>query len=78
MGLSHHQVLSFVIEVDVPFFRQKPTTRYLYDKGNYTGMREQMKNIDWKLYFKEEEDVNQEGAISAFRKTGYLLSIRDI
>ena len=62
IGNSHHAVLSFQLFFDVlgtPV--NKPDNnnpiRYMYDKGDYAGMKKYFKDIDWSLHFKADGDV---------------------
>ena len=46
LGKSHHAVLKFEMRCYVP---EAPNTRttYYYDKGDYTTMKEMLKEVDW-------------------------------
>ena len=52
-------VLSFKINISIPYYRPEPTTRYVLDKGDYQQMREHVRKVEWTDLFKEDEDINK-------------------
>ena len=50
-----------------------PITKFIWDKGNYIGMNDQLKNVDWDVIFKDETNVD----IIWDRVEGEILDARD-
>ena len=63
VGKSHHSCISFKVYVDLvntPHINNSiPIAKYDYEKGDYEGMRKEVKDINWKNLFDESKDVNE-------------------
>ena len=57
-GLSHHSVISFSLNVKQSNVSLPTVTKFIWDKGDYVGMNDHLKNVDWDSRFKESTDVN--------------------
>ena len=57
-GLSHHNVISFSLNVKQSNVSLPTVTKFIWDKGDYVGMNDHLKNVDWDSRFKESTDVN--------------------
>lgn len=58
IGKSHHLVLNFNIQCDLPSPEPNTTVKYLLNHGDYNGMRLFMKDIKWDSIFEITDDVD--------------------
>ena len=62
VGNSHHCVMLFKLYVNVFNINNeinKQDIKYNYEKGNYTGMRDFVKNCDWNVLFNKNSNVDE-------------------
>ena len=58
LGNSHHSVLNFSIPINLSKLIVNNKAKFIYDKGDYVGMRTFVKSTDWKDLFTDDTDVN--------------------
>ena len=59
LGKSHHVILNFSVHIKQPPTNPNPTPKYQINKGDYSSMREHIKNINWSLKFKQDGSVDE-------------------
>ena len=61
VGNSHHSVICFNVNIDIDqnvLKNQNYKTKFAYDKGNYSGIRNFMSEVDWSVHFNKNSDIN--------------------
>ena len=53
LGMSHHDVISFTVNVNQTNVSLPPVTKYMLEKGDYSGIRKHFENTDWDLIFQD-------------------------
>ena len=59
IGNSHHLVLHFKVLIDLPCPTPCTTIKYLYNKGDYDAMRQDLKDVNWNTIFNDTNDVDK-------------------
>ena len=57
-GLSHHQVLTFNVNMSCPKNIANSTKKYLFHKGDFESIRNQLNQTDWDQVMGEHDDVD--------------------
>ena len=57
-GLSHHSVICFSLNTYQSDISLPPLVKFILNKGDYDGMRQKLKNVNWNDIFKDETDVD--------------------
>ena len=58
LGKSHHSMISFQLDVIVDKDDVVNVEKYIFDKGDYDGMRKFISDKDWKLILNENRSLN--------------------
>ena len=58
-GKSHHDNISFSLNIDPSVNKQPSVLKLLVNKGDYQGMREHIRNTDWDTIITDESTVNE-------------------
>ena len=58
LGLSHHNVITFVLNINQPNVSLPPKTVYLINKGDYPAMKNYFNEIEWDTILQDSTDVD--------------------
>ena len=59
LGASDHSLISFCVDCCTP--QSEPKIKVIYDKGDYSKMKNELNKLDWEILFQNhEDDVNMQ------------------